>query len=369
MTAKCKIRSIGFLLMIVSVLFINGFIQINLFTRTDGSPVGSNEPAPSFGNAAMNYTIVYGHPTDLTVTKTESVTIDVHPNGSIKTERVTVNFQFENDGDENCSFNLIDRAEYCDLDTIKFQKGTFPELLDYDVLMDDDAFGITILQWSNISVKSHSRAEYGYSMYSYKQIPITIETEYYINGSLAEIDPIKYAFNASAGSQVSNIIRIRNTQQDYFSTSDAAKPTTICLVTLMFPYEEDEADRDFTEPIFDPAPVMTNLLVGIQQVSWLALGDLYEINWSTTIQKGGGWGIIELQPIRIDIIQSSEITGLLFDGLSGLIGLLAAQQAYWAGLTLMSMIEELTGMIGTFQMLLNDIQVYLGMLHMLNYSL
>jgi len=355
--------------MIVSVLFINGFIQINLFTRTDGSPVGSNEPAPSFGNAAMNYTIVYGHPTDLTVTKTESVTIDVHPNGSIKTERVTVNFQFENDGDENCSFNLIDRAEYCDLDTIKFQKGTFPELLDYDVLMDDDAFGITILQWSNISVKSHSRAEYGYSMYSYKQIPITIETEYYINGSLAEIDPIKYAFNASAGSQVSNIIRIRNTQQDYFSTSDAAKPTTICLVTLMFPYEEDEADRDFTEPIFDPAPVMTNLLVGIQQVSWLALGDLYEINWSTTIQKGGGWGIIELQPIRIDIIQSSEITGLLFDGLSGLIGLLAAQQAYWAGLTLMSMIEELTGMIGTFQMLLNDIQVYLGMLHMLNYSL
>ena len=88
-------------------------------------------------------------------------------------------------------------------------------------MSNDEDRGITILKWSNISVKARSRAEYGYSIASYKELPIEIETEYYVNGSLATIDPVLNAFNATVGSVVSNIIRIRNIQQDYFSTSSA----------------------------------------------------------------------------------------------------------------------------------------------------
>lgn len=363
-----KFFSIGLLAIIISVLFINGFIQTHITSLMNGSTKDSNGEYPTIGNADMNYTIIYGHPSDLTVTKSESVTIDVQPNGSIRTQRVTVSFVFENDADENCSFDLIDRAEQCDLDTIKFQKGTFDELLKYEVLNNDEEFGVIVLKWSNITVKANSRAEYGYSIASYKPVPLVIETEYYVNGSLVEIDPQKNALNTSIGSVVSNIIRVRNIQQDYFSTSDAVKPTTICLVTLMLPFEEEEADRDFDEPIFSPSPIMANVLATIQQVSFLAIGDLYEINWTTTIRKGGGWGIIELQPLRVDVVQSSSIMGLLADGLSALLGVLAAQQAYWAALTLMAMIEQLTTMVGVLQVLLSQIELQLGLLHMMNYS-
>ncbi len=369
MKNRNKMFSYGILAIIISVMFINSFVQINLTSLLYGSTSDTIDSHPTIDFASNSSPIIYNPPTELTVTKSETVTIDLFPNGSIKTERVTVNFIFDNDGDENCSFDLIDRAEYCDLDTIKFQKGTFNETLEYEVISSDEDFGVAILKWSNIPVKARSRAKYGYSIVSYRPIPITVETEYYINGSLVDVDPELNAINASVGSRVSNIIRVRNIQQGLFSTSETVKPATLCLVTLMLPYEEEEEDRDIDEPIFDPAPIMSNIIGPIQQVSWAAFGDTYEINWTTVIRKGGGWGIIELQPLRFDLIQSSDLMGSLFDGLSGLLGLLAAQQAYWAGLTLMSMIEELQGMAGLLQMLLNDIQVQIGMLQMINYSL
>ena len=118
-----KLFSIGILAMILSIMFINGFIQFKLMTI--GSNLGSKNENPTFRNADLQFTVIYGDPTQLTVQKTESVTIDLFPNGTIRSHRVTVNFVFENEADENCSFDLIDRSESCDLDTIKFQKGTF----------------------------------------------------------------------------------------------------------------------------------------------------------------------------------------------------------------------------------------------------
>ncbi|HUY00052.1 MAG TPA: hypothetical protein VMV49_10895, partial [Candidatus Deferrimicrobium sp.] len=369
MRYKNKLFAIGLLAIMTSILFINGFLQINFTKINFESNLGSPEENPTFGNTDTNYTIIYGHPTELSVSKSESVTIDLFPNGTIKSERVTVAFTFENDAAENCSFNLIDRIEYGDLDSIKFQKGTFTTILPYQVIQSDEDFGVTILEWANITVKARSRAEYGYVIQSYKPIPIQIETEYYVNGSLAAVDPLKNALNTSVGSRVSNIIRVHNIQQELFSTSNTAKPFTLCLITLLLPYEEDEDERDISEPIFSTAPIMSTILGPIQQISWIALGDDYELNWTTVIQKGGGWGILEFQPIRFDIVQSVDITNLLFDGLSGLLGIIAAQQAYWAALDLMAIIEELTGMVGVLQVLLTDIQTKLGMLSMLNYSL
>ncbi|MFX1298134.1 MAG: hypothetical protein ACFFD2_25190, partial [Promethearchaeota archaeon] len=368
MRNRNKVFSIGLFILIISVLFINGFIMIKLNTIINGPPSGLNGCPYTFENADMTY-IVYGPPTALTVTKSESVSIGLYPNGTIKSERVTVSFVFENDDDENCSFDLIDRAENCDLDTIKFQKGTFIRILEYEIIKNDSEFGITIIKWSNITVKANSRAKYGYSIESYRQVPLEIETKYYVNESLVEINPTKNALNASIGSRVTNIIRVHNIQQDLFSTFDTLKPTTICLVTLLLPFEEDEEKRDFDEPIFNPAPLTVNVIAPIEQVSWLALGDVYEINWSTVIRKGGGWGIIELQPLRFDIIQSADLTDILFDGLSSLLGVVAAQQMYWAALTLMTMIEEMMSLVGIFEMLLNDIQTQLGMLSMINFSL
>ena len=367
MRKQTKLFSVGFIAIIISLVFINGIIQINLMHN--GSNSGSGGENPTFGNSDTQYTVIYGDPTELIVQKTESITIDLYPNGSIKSQRVTVSFTFENEADENCSFDLIDRAEYCDLDTIKFQKGTFPGVLPYEIINSDEDFGVTVLKWSNISVSARSRAEFGYAMVNYKAVPIEVETEYWVNGSLIQIDPLRNEINASVGSFISNIIRVNNIQQGLYSSYDIATPTTICLITLILPYEEEEGDRDIDEPIYSTAPIMTTDLLGIRQVSWIALGDEYEINWSTTVLKGGGWGIIELQPIRFDLIQSADLTGLLFDGLSGLLGLLAAQQAYWASLGLMAMIEELMGMMGILQLLLNDIQTYLGMLSMASYSL
>ncbi len=367
MKQRTKLFSIGLLAILVSVLFINGFIQINL-TNT-GSNLGSNKENPTFGNADTQFTMIYGDPTQLTVQKTESVSIDLFPNGSVRSHRVTINFVMENEAYENCSFDLIDRSESCDLDTIKFQKGTFSEVPLYDIIATDEDFGINILKWSNLSVSARSKAEFGYVMTSYKPAPITVETEYWVNGSLIAIDPAKNEINASIGSFVSNIIRIRNIQQPLYSSYDSGKPTTLALLTLMIPYEEEEEDRDITEPIFSAAPILTTEILGIQQASWLVLGDEYELNWSTTVVKGGGWGIIELQPISISLIQASSITGGLFDALSGLLGIVAAQQAYWAALTLMAMIEELMGMMGIFEILLNDIQLMLGTFSMVSYSL
>ncbi|NVM53745.1 MAG: PQQ-like beta-propeller repeat protein, partial [Candidatus Helarchaeota archaeon] len=367
MKKRTKLFSIGLLAMVLSLLFINGFMQLQFMYI--GSNSGSNGQYPTFGTTETQYTVIYGNPTELTVEKTETVSIDIYPNGSVKTQRVTVNFIFENEADENCSFNLIDRAEGCDLDTIKFQKGTFPSLLPFEVIKSDEDFGVAVLKWSNITIHANSRAEYGYIMDNYNPIPLQIETEYWVNGSLIDIDPLKNEINASIGSFVSNIIRVRNIQQGLFSTSSTVKPTTICLITLILPYEEDEEDRDLDEVIYSTAPIMTTELGPIQQVTFIALGDNYEINWSTTVLKGGGWGIIELQPIMFNLIQISEITGVLFDGISALLGIVAAQQAYWAALTLMAMIEELMGMIGLIQILLNDIQTQLGMLTMSSYSL
>ena len=366
-----KLISLGILTILLSVFVINGFIQVNsINTSNNGSTLGSgNSPYPTFGNSDMNYTVIYGHPTELSVSKSESVTIDLFPNGTIKTEKVNIGFTFENDAEESCSFDLIDRLEECDLDTIKFQKGTFSSILPYEVLKSDEDFGVIVLKWSNLSVSAHSKAEYGYTIVSYKAVPVEIETEYYINGSRVDINPLRNEINASVGSIVSNIIRVRNIQSGLFSTSGIVKPTSFCLVTAILPYEEEEADRDLSEPIFNPAPITTNIIATMQQVSWLALGAEYTINWTTIVLKGGGWGIIELQPLRVDVVQSADLTGLLFDGLSALLGVIAAQQAYWSVLTLMAMIEELTGMVGVLQVLLNDLQTQLGMLTMVNYSL
>ncbi|MDD1776650.1 MAG: PQQ-binding-like beta-propeller repeat protein [Candidatus Helarchaeota archaeon] len=371
MEKRHKLISVGILAILLSVFVINGFVQVNLInTFNNNSTLGSgNSPYPTFGNSDMNYTVIYGHPTELSVSKTESVTIDLFPNGTIKSQKVNIGFTFENEAEENCSFDLIDRLEECDLDTIKFQKGTFPAILPYEVLKSDEDFGVIVLKWSNLSVSANSRAEYGYTVVSYKAVPLVIDTEYYVNGSRVDINPLKNEINASVGSTVSNIIRIRNIQSGLFSTSSIVKPTSFCLVTLILPYEEEEADRDLADPIFSPAPITTNIIAMLQQVSWLALGAEYTINWTTVVLKGGGWGIIELQPLRIDVVQSADLTGLLFDGISALLGVLAAQQAYWSVLTVMAMIEELTGMVGVLQVLLNDLSTQLGMLTMVNYSL
>ncbi|MHA1267076.1 MAG: hypothetical protein ACTSRS_17690 [Candidatus Helarchaeota archaeon] len=366
-----KLISLGILVIMLTVIFTSGFISVNIMRA--GSTLGSNthqNPIPStFENIDAKINMIYGNPTDLTVQKTETVTIELWPNSSIKSERANINFELENNGDENCSFDLIDRAEYCDLDTIRFQKGTFPQVLPYQVLKSDDDYGVTILKWSNISVSARSKATFGYSIVSYKRIPITVETEYWVNGTEVDIDPQKNELNASVGSFISNIIRVKNNNQPLFSTYKSSKPQPICLITLVLPYEEKEEDRDLDEPIYNKAPIMTTELGPIQQVSWLAIGDVYEVNWSTTVLSGGGWGILELQPIRIDIIQSTDITGGLFDAISSLIGLISGQQLYWAYLTLMAIIKELQGMMGIFELLLNDIQTQLGMLSMVNYSL
>jgi len=371
MKQRNKLLSLGLLLAILSVLFINGFIQFE-FSNTlyNKSNLGSGASSyPTFGNADYNWSVLYGHPTELKVTKSESVTIDLFPNGTIKSQKVNVGFIFKNDARENCSFDLIDRLEECDLDTIKFQKGTFPSVLKYQVLASDKDFGVIVLKWSNINVSAKSRAEYGYTITSYKAVPIAIETKYYINGTLQEIDPIRNEIKAGVGSVISNIICVRNIQQGLYSSNHIVKPTTLCLITLMLPFSEKEKDRDIAEPIFNRTPISSNVIGPIQQVSWLALGDKYVLNWTTVILKGGGWGIIELQPLRFDIMQSAGISQVLFDGLSALLGILAAQQIYWASLTLMAMVEELSGMVGVLQLLLTDIQTQLGMLTMINYSL
>jgi len=371
MEKRHKVISLGILAILLSVFLINGVIQVNFInTFYNDSNLGSGKsPSPTFGNSDMNYTVIYGHPTELSVSKSESVTIDLFPNGTLKTQKVNIGFTFKNDAEENCSFDLIDRLEECDLDSIKFQKGTFPSILPYEVLKSDEDFGVIILKWSNISVSAHSRAEYGYTAVSYKAVPLEIETEYYVNGSRTNINPLRNEINTSIGSTVSNLIRIRNIQPGLFSTSGVVKPTSFCLVTVILPYAEEEADRDLAEPIFNPAPITTNIIGPLQQVSWLALGAEYTINWTTIVLKGGGWGIIELQPLRIDVVQSADLTGLLFDGLSALLGVIAAQQAYWSILTVMALIEELNGMVGVLQVLLNDLQTQLGMLTMVNYSL
>lgn len=371
MKQRNKLISLGLIVAILSMVFINGFIQLDisntLYNKINfGSGSSSNF---TFGNADMNYSVIYGHPTELEVTKSESVNIDLFPNGTIKSQKVNIGFIFKNDANVNCSFDLIDRLEECNLTTIQFQKGTFSSILKYQVLASDKDFGVIVLKWSNISVAAKSRAEYGYTITSYKAVPIEIETEYYVNRSLVHINPIRNEINASVGSVISNIIRIRNIEQGLYSSSHLVKPTTICLVTLMLPYSEKEVDRDIAEPIFSPSPITTNIIATIQQVSWLALGAEYTINWTTVVLKGGGWGIIELQPLRFDIVQSAGISQVLFDGLSALLGIIAAQQAYWASLTVMSMIEELSGMVGVLQLLLTDIQTQLGMLTMINYSL
>lgn len=362
-----KTFSVGILAIIITVLFISGFIQVNLMYN--GSTSGSKTTNPTIGNADTQMEFIYGDPTELSAQKTETVSIDLWPNGTVKAQRVTVNFVFKNEAFDNVSFDLIDRAEYCDLDTIKFQKGTFNSPLPYEVINTDDDFGVVILKWSNISLSGRSQAEFGYSIASYNTLPIHVETEYWVNGSQIIITPDRMELNTSVGSFVSNIIRIHNIQQPLFSSYQSSKPQTLALITLLLPFEQDEKNRDIAEPIYSQAPILSTELGPIQQVSWIAIGDEYELNWSTTVLKGGGWGIIELQPIRIDLIQSVSLTNVLFDGLSGLIGLIAAQQVYWAYLTLMAMIEELMGMVGIFELLLNDLQTMMGMLSMVNYSL
>ena len=63
-----KLFSIGILAMILSVMFINGFIQFKLMTI--GSNLGSKNEDPTFRNADMQFTVIYGDPTQLTVQKT-----------------------------------------------------------------------------------------------------------------------------------------------------------------------------------------------------------------------------------------------------------------------------------------------------------
>ncbi|MBD3229307.1 MAG: hypothetical protein GF329_14075 [Candidatus Lokiarchaeota archaeon] len=336
---KSRTKLFGLLLLTSLLVSFTISLNINSINQLYGSSMSSD--------------IIYNEnhiPTNVEITKTESMMINVNPFGEIIDKRTTITFEFRNEEEKNVSFELTDRVEKAKPETLKMIRGSFDEIPEYEIL-DNGTYGYMIIKFPNITLGPNEREDFGYVIETDIEVNYKIKSEYYVNDTKISLNESETnpKVKVPVGSIITQVINLQKNTSGMFYLNSQVTPPEIALITAVLPYSENEEDRDISEPTFSQAPILQNVISFVQQISWVALSNNYTVNWSATVLRGGGWGILEIQPMMITITKSSEMTGSLLDTVNGLLGTISGLQGYWVALTLDSIIEEFMAMASYFQ--------------------
>ncbi|MHA1311581.1 MAG: outer membrane protein assembly factor BamB family protein [Candidatus Helarchaeota archaeon] len=280
-------------------------------------------------------------PENVEITKTESMTVNINPFGKILEKHTTVTFTLRNLGNKRVTFQLKDRVEKAEPRTFQIIRGSFDEEPKV-IFIDNGTYGYMLFKFPNITLEANSRKEFGYIVKTKIEVPYTIHSTFYINNTKIELNESEEdpKIMAPIGSKITQVINIQRVDKGLFGINSMVRAPNIVLLTVILPYSEREEDMDISEPEYSSPPVMENALGFIQQISWIVYSNNYTVNWSAKILSGGGWGILELQPMMIVITKATDMTSTALQALNGVLGLIAGLQGYWIGLVADSLIEE-----------------------------
>jgi len=334
MVVRMKVNKKFLGILVISILFISYFIALGSQTSILGILKAHNNTNNIFG-------LQEDVPPNVEITKTESMTANIDPFGKILEKRTTVTFSIRNLGNNRVSFQLKDRIENPILDTFQVIRGSFDKRPEVEFL-DNGTYGYMLIKFPNITIEPRSRKEFGYVVKTTSEIPYKISSIYYINNTRVYLNksdgnPKIYA---PIGSKITQVINLQRIDRGKFGLNSIIRPPYIALLTIILPYSEKEEEMDISEPEFSQPPIMQNFMSFVQQISWAVLTNNYTVNWSAKILKGGGWGILEIQPMMLVISRSSEMTSSVLDAISGMLGVIAGLQGYWVGLVVDSILEE-----------------------------
>jgi len=303
----------------------------------------NNTVITSVQKKSSNWTIGSSNsiPENVEITKTETLVINLDPFGNVLDKRITVKFEIRNLGNKNVSFQLTDRIKDPLPDTFKILRGSFDKKPKVEFI-DNNTYGYMTVRFPNLTIPANMRKEFSYVIKTTTELPCKIISKYYVNDTLIELNESQERpkIKVPVGSKITQVIHLESNQKGMFGTNTIIKEPYVAIITVVLPYSSKEEERDISEPEFSVPPVMQNYLSFVQQISWLAITDNFTANWSAKVLRGGGWGILELQPMMVTISKSSQMTSGVFDALSGALGMVAALQGYWVGLVVDSLIEN-----------------------------
>ncbi|MHA1269605.1 MAG: outer membrane protein assembly factor BamB family protein [Candidatus Helarchaeota archaeon] len=358
---KIRYKSLG--IIVFSIILMSCFISINN-NIIIGNSVYLSDPNKWTGIQDT------GIPENVEMTKTETMTVNLDPFGNILDKRITVTFSLRNLGYERVSFQIRDRIEKVKPNTFQLLRGSLEREPDVEFI-DNNTYGYMIFRFKNITIGPRSREEFGYVVQTNINLSYKIRSTFYINNTRiflneSEANP---KIIAPIGSKITQVINLERVDRGLFGQNSIVHAPSIALLTVVLPYSDQEEDMDISEPEFSSAPIMENVLGFVQQISWIALTSNYTVNWSATILRGGGWGILELQPMMVVITKAADMMGSALDALTGILGIIAGLQGYWVGLVLDSIIEEFMGLSSYLQYVFETMTMELNIVNMGIYSM
>ncbi len=272
-----------------------------------------------------------GNIEDVRVSKSEVITAEYNAIGELQKSTTQINIEISNNHSEDVSIDFFDRVEggY----EVNPAEGT-------DMPNVTNEHGLLILNWSKLLIEKEDSKTLSYLVEQDKQLPVNLSISYAVDGVTTEPEREDSTFKLQTpiDSNLTISITLTNNGGGLFVTTDTVQPINIAMVTLALPLDI------LGEPRFSTPPIMSNEISGVNQITFLGLLGDDPIIFNTTVQiiEGGGWGLLEFEPLRIDIIRSPETFYAAISALNAMLGLVTGLEGYWAYLTIESMLDQVT---------------------------
>ena len=313
-----------------AIIFLSFILILTFLNLSALTPFNLESPKITPNNDLQNSQTT--HLEDLIISKSETISAEFNAIGEIIKSSTTIDIEIANNQTEDVTFDFYDRIEA----TREIEPS-----LETPIPSTSYKHGVLFLNWTDLTVRAGEELALNYLAIQNKSLPVNISMSYYLDGH--EINPDKlsdgtYKLDAGLNSNLTISITLANYDEGLFVSTEPVKPITIAMVTLALPLEM------FGEPSYNMAPIMSNAISGVNQITFIALVGENPTTLNTTVQiiEGGGWGVIELEPLRVDVMRSPEMFYTVITALNAVLGVVTGLEGYWTYLTIESMLDQLT---------------------------
>ncbi|MFX1449194.1 MAG: FG-GAP-like repeat-containing protein [Promethearchaeota archaeon] len=343
MTIKNK-RKIHF----TGLILFSFLILISIISHSTITPVQFDSiPINNFvyRDDVLIHTAKYGSIEDLTVSKAEIISAEFNAIGELLKSTTQIIVEIQNNHTNNVTFDFFDRVEG------GTEVNPSKETLEYGKPNVTNEHGLLLLNWSRLKIDPDDSITLNYIVEQDKELPVNVSVNYMIDG--IPTDPIRedssFKLETPLKSNLTISLTLKNNGEGLFVSTDTVQPISIAMVTLALPLET------LGEPRFTTPPIISNEISGVNQISFAVLlgEDPVTLNVTTQILEGGGWGLLELEPLRIDIVRSPEMFYALISAINAMLGLVTGLEGYWAYLTIESMLDQVSMMTPLLELLVD----------------
>ncbi len=294
--------------------------------------------------------------TNLVVTKTETIQVNVMPDGTIEKPKVTINIIIQNLAETGTRFDFLDRIEMGIPETLSL-------LLDTPTPETSYEHDVFYLNWTDIEIDGLETYTLDYTIESNKMVPINVSVAYYVDGEHVNVSSDN-KISVPEKSNLTCYFTLANNHEGYFLTEGPQNPMAFALISANLP---SETIGDITS---NPPPLLEADVSLLRQVTWFTLltENSTVFNWTAPIESGGGWGIIELEPLSITITQSKSMTDTVTGGVSALLGSLMGIEGFWSYFVVESIIDQLSLLDNVMELFVDMLMGEMGVMDTIMYS-